>query len=515
NPAACIGAPSAGTIGGTSPICSGTGTTLSLSGHSTGLGITYQWSYGTTSGGPYPNALGTADAQATGPLAAGTYYYVCDVTCTSPGGSTVQTAEFTLVVDPTPTASATSNSPVCEGDALNLDGNGGIGTIYAWTGPGYGGGSNEDESILSATMANNGAFSFTSTLGSCTSAPAIVNVTVNPNPAGATANATDLTVCDGDQVDLTSAPSSPSPTILTENFNGVAAGWTTTNTTTTTGSGDVSLAAWTLRPNGFVGPTGGAINSNDASQFYMSNADAPGSGSTTNTTLVSPVFSLVGYSAATLSFWHHYNWISDDNANVEVSTNGGGSWAPLVTYAADQGTPTVFANATPSLNAYLGQSTVQVRFRYFATWDWYWAIDNVSITGTPVPYSHSWASTPPYFTSGVQNPTGVTVSPVPTTFTVTITNTGTGCFSTANVTVNPDLTDTDGDLIPDCDDDCPTTPGEQGDACDDLNPLTVLDVINGSCVCAGVPCTTDLDFVYQADGADDLDWQLFEQGTNI
>ncbi|MFZ1692410.1 MAG: hypothetical protein WAT74_04345, partial [Flavobacteriales bacterium] len=28
-------------------------------------------------------------------------------------------------------------------------------------------------------------------------------------------------------------------------------------------------------------------------------------------------------------------------------------------------------------------------------------------------------------------------------------------------------------------------------------------------------CTTDIDFVYQADGTDDLDWQLFEQNTNI
>jgi hypothetical protein len=54
-----------------------------------------------------------------------------------------------------------------------------------------------------------------------------------------------------------------------------------------------------------------------------------------------------------------------------------------------------------------------------------------------------------------------------------------------------------------------------GTSCDDGNANTVLDVYDANCVCAGQACTTDLDFVYQADGADDLTWQLFEQGTNI
>ncbi|MBK8227825.1 MAG: hypothetical protein IPK70_11705 [Flavobacteriales bacterium] len=515
NPLACVGAPTAGTIGGTSPICAGTGTTLSLSGHSTGLGIIYQWRMGTTSGGPYGTTLGTASTQATGVMAAGTYYYVCDVTCTSPGGSTVQTAEFTLVVDPTPVASATSNSPVCEGQTLNLDGNGGIGTSYSWTGPGYGGGSNEDESILSATLANSGAFTFTSTLGSCTSAPVIVNVTVNPNPTGVTANATDLIVCAGDLVDLSSTGfASGSSTILAENFNGVAAGWTTVNNST---GGVPANAAWTLRPNGYV-YSSTTYNSNDASQFYMTNSDAQTNTpvSATATELISPSFSLAGFSAASLSMWHYYRDIGDtgDSAVVEVSTNGGATWAIAQAFTTTLGTPAVMVNANVSLNAFAGQSNVIVRFRYRATWDWYWTLDNVTVSGTPLP-TFSWVSSPAYFTSGVQNPTGVAVSPAPTTFTVTATNPITGCFTTANVTVNPDLTDTDGDLITDCDDSCPSLPGEIGDPCDDGDGQTALDYINGSCACAGQVCTTDLDFVYQADGVDDLTWVIYEQGTNL
>ncbi|HRH38937.1 MAG TPA: hypothetical protein PK760_11355, partial [Flavobacteriales bacterium] len=168
----------------------------------------------------------------------------------------------------------------------------------------------------------------------------------------------------------------------------------------------------------------------------MSNSDAGGSGSTTNTTLVSPSFSLVGYSSATLSFWHHYDWISDDNANVEVSTNGGGSWTNLITYAGDVGTPTAFTNEALNLTPYVGQANVQVRFRYFATWDWYWAIDNVTVTGNQ-PATFSWASSPLGFTSNVQNPTGVVVN-ASTTYTVTASSPN-GCVASASVpvTANP------------------------------------------------------------------------------
>ena len=81
-----------------------------------------------------------------------------------------------------------------------------------------------------------------------------------------------------------------------------------------------------------------------------------------------------------------------------------------------------------------------------------------------------------------------------------------------------DFADGDGDAVPDFCDICPTVNnGTPGQACDDGNPLTVLDVLGASpvCGCAGTPCTTDLDFVYQADGADDLDWFIYEQVTDI
>ncbi|WKZ67672.1 MAG: T9SS type A sorting domain-containing protein [Flavobacteriales bacterium] len=97
----------------------------------------------------------------------------------------------------------------------------------------------------------------------------------------------------------------------------------------------------------------------------------------------------------------------------------------------------------------------------------------------------------------------------------TVTVTMGGCTVTETFTVGYLNLDTDGDLIPDCVDSCPTTPGQIGSACDDSNPNTVLDVLDGSCTCAGQACTTDLDLIWQPDGVSSITWELRQQGTDI
>ncbi len=409
--------------------CSGSDVVLTANPLGGGGPYTYAWT------DPSSNPAGT-DATQTANVP-GTWSVVITDNCGGSASASIVVTEF-----PVPVVLAGSNSPVCEGSALNLTGSSDVpGSTFSWTGPNGFSSTDENPVILNATISMSGDYTLVATANGCTSDPAVATVSVGGVLNGVSASASPLVVCaPGGTIDLFSTGAGGDPDILVEDFNGAAAGWTTTNTTTTTGTGNVALAAWTLQPDGITGPIGGVIHSNDASQFYMTNSDAPGSGNTTNTTLVSPAFSLVGYTDASLSFWHRYDWIGDDNANVEISTDGGGSWTSLVVYAADQGAPTAFANANIPLNAYLGMGGLRIRFRYFATWDWYWAIDNVSITGTPAPATFSWSSNPSGFSSTEQNPTGVAFNQT-TVYTVTVE--ALGCTADADVTVylgNNDLT---------------------------------------------------------------------------
>lgn len=481
----------AATITGTLSYCAGGSTTLTAVPTDGAGPYTYLWS---------PGGDATAAKIVTAPG-----NYSCQVTdfCTG----SVNTGNVTVIENANPAPSITPGGPVsfCDSGMLTSS----IASGNVWT-PG-------GATTQSITALASGSYSVTVTDGNgCVGTSATVAVTVNASPAGVTANASDVTVCDGDLVDLTSTPGLASPTILTENFNGVAAGWTAVNSSSTTGSGDPALVAWTLRPNGYntAGTWSAVLNSNDASQFYLTNSDAGGSGVSGLTFLSSPAMNLANYSAASLSFYHYYRDLgATDTARVQVTTNGGASWTDAQVYSATTGAPTAWVVANISLNAYAGQSAVQLRFRYRSGWDYGWGVDNVSVTGTPVPYMYSWASNPIGFSSTNQNPTGVTVSPVPTTYTVTVT--ANGCPIMASVTVNPDNTDTDGDGFLDCVDNCPLLPGQQGDVCDaDPGPGFLFGAINGTCTCVAVPCTENVTVDLRTDlNSDEAGWEILLQSS--
>ncbi len=322
---------------------------------------------------------------------------------------------------------------------------GGSATGGTWTSSVSGGTFTPDATTLNATWTPPANYSGTATLtlnssgGSCGVATASKTLVVNPSPTSVTASASVSTVCPGVGFDLTATATSNSGTavtIINENFNGAATGWTTVNNST---GGTPGSAAWTLRPNGYVRSI--TYNSNDASQFYLSDSDNQGSGSTTATVLQSPSFSTVGLNAATLSFFHYYrDYDTTDFANVEISTDGS-NWTVLNPYTTTQGASNGFVQATFSLDSYLNQPTVSIRFKYDGVWAYYWAIDNVSVTGTYTTApaaTFAWTSTPAGFTSSVQNPTGLTQT-VATVYTVTATNSY-GCTasaSSASVAITP------------------------------------------------------------------------------
>ena len=266
---------------------------------------------------------------------------------------------------------------------------------------------------------------------------------VNPLPTTVTVTPASQGVCAGSiQQLVVSGGELSGLTILSENFNGATNSWTTINNST--GGTDPLLAEWTLQPDAYVYSTYGTWHSNDNSQFYLSNSDAPGSGVTVSTILQSPSFSTSGFTSASLSFYHYYNFNSQ-SAKVDYSTDGT-TWTNLKTYTADAGSVGAFVQDNVVLPAgALNQASVYIRFKYDAGWDYFWGIDNVSITGTAsAPFT--WTPTTDLYTDAAAtiaftggNATTLYSKPLSdVTYTVTATS-GSSCTTTgiSALTVNP------------------------------------------------------------------------------
>ena len=233
-------------------------------------------------------------------------------------------------------------------------------------------------------------------------------------------------------------------TALIENFESGATSWVLSNASGASNpvtTNPAPQAIWTIRPNGYNRPP--QFNSNDNSRFMLSDSDAQGSGTTTSVKMESPVFSLFNYSAATFSFWHYYrNW-SSSTALVEISTNGGLSYTTLQTYTTvTQGSPTAFTNVSIDLSSYLGQTNLKVRFSYDASWGYYWAIDNVLVSGnkaaeivwTPVTDLFTDAAHTNAYVANTVTSTVYTYATTNRTYTATAGSTGT-CTTTQTVNV--------------------------------------------------------------------------------
>ncbi len=111
--------------------------------------------------------------------------------------------------------------------------------------------------------------------------------------------------------------------------------------------------------------------------FAIVDSDDYGSGSGQNTELVSPSFDLSGEANAELEFKYDFRVWSSPSASVDVSTDGGTTWTTEWSLSSQDRGP---ATATVSLLDYVGNASVQVRFVYVGSYDWWWQVDDVSVT---------------------------------------------------------------------------------------------------------------------------------------
>jgi PKD repeat protein len=163
-------------------------------------------------------------------------------------------------------------------------------------------------------------------------------------------------------------------TVFTQNFNTGLAPFTTVNPSGNT-AWQVGLAA-AASTNAYTVPT------TNATQFAWINDDACNC-TQANVDLKSAVFSLAGYTGASLTFdafflGNTYQNVTE-TANVKISTNGGTTFTNLFTIPGN----TAWAPYTVDLTPYIGNANLMLAFNYGDGGGWLYgcSIDNVVVTG--------------------------------------------------------------------------------------------------------------------------------------
>lgn len=149
-----------------SPICAGDTLKLFATGGDTTATYTWYGPGGYTAVGQYPVLPNPGTA------AAGTY------TVVQAGGRSKDTGTVVVTINPYPTVTAGSNSPVCFGGTISLtSGPATTGETFSWTGPGTYTSAVQNPGITSASSADTGFYTVIATLNGC-SDTAMVHVAV-------------------------------------------------------------------------------------------------------------------------------------------------------------------------------------------------------------------------------------------------------------------------------------------------------------------------------------------------
>jgi len=327
-------------------------------------------------------------------------------------------------------ATATNSGTVCPGSTVTLAATGPAGATYAWTGPNNYTSSQQNPVLanIPATMAGVYTVRVSVASGPCPGT-ASTTVVLNPAPPVPALATTATSLCPGTVATL-SATNLVGNMLPSENFNGTAPGWTITSV------GDASTA-WQYSPvysytSAYLSLSNFSL---DGTRFALANSDAGGQGSITNTTLTSPAFSTQGYTDLRLTFAQYLAYQDGDVSAVEASTDGT-TWVAVASYITDQGTTTAPATSTIDLSAFINQPRVQVRWRYYANYAYFWAIDNVQFSGSQLTPSYAWSVVSGDGLPAATTTPTVTVAPTQSSvYRLTVSYPGVACTSSATIGV--------------------------------------------------------------------------------
>jgi len=126
----------------------------------------------------------------------------------------------------------------------------------------------------------------------------------------------------------------------------------------------------------------GTGSPNLTGNYAYLNSDAYGSGITENADLITPSLDLTYFTGVTLQFNHYFLWYATaDTARLSYSINNGSTWTCIHTYTASTANPEAFSQVISAVD---GKSQVKFKWNYTGTWGYFWAIDDIQITGTNI-----------------------------------------------------------------------------------------------------------------------------------
>ncbi|MDU9047465.1 MAG: choice-of-anchor J domain-containing protein [Candidatus Electrothrix sp. Rat3] len=151
---------------------------------------------------------------------------------------------------------------------------------------------------------------------------------------------------------------------------------------------------WRLNEGLEVNKTGGG----DEGCFILANSDECGLGTNIDTVLVTPSLDCLDLTGISLSFkYDAFEGQGTSTFAVEISTDGGSNWVPVWQQAqSDRGPKTASVDISSEAD---GQPSVLIRFRYNASWDWWWQIDDVTVISNEKK-SFNWLLFLPAITAG-------------------------------------------------------------------------------------------------------------------
>jgi M6 family metalloprotease-like protein len=175
-------------------------------------------------------------------------------------------------------------------------------------------------------------------------------------------------------------------------------------------------------------------------KFAYLNSGCYGSGNTQNVDLISPSYDFTDYSTVLLSFKFYMQVFSSSTVKLYYSIDNGLNWTLFVSWnTTSLNNPENFALFLPPFVD--GKSQVKLKWNYTATWDYFYALDEVQLTGNYGPTwtgsaDNNWNNPSNWLNNAVPAPNKDVVIPVSSVYPA-ITQSVTNPVICNNLTVDP------------------------------------------------------------------------------